>query len=310
LDGESYGGDTQTIGVVVVHKGRLVGERYRDGFGPDTTYRTWSVAKTLTGALIGVLVGRGDLQLDAPAPIGEWDEDDPRATITLRHLLNMSSGLPRAGTVSFPIYFGGADSIAEITRPPLEVAPGTRWHYANRDTLLLVRSMRSVMDDAEYQRFPYEALLWPVGMRHTTPELDAFGNFVLSSQVQSTARDLARFGLLLLQDGTWNGEQILPPGWVDFMRTPAPARSTGLVGLWRHGVLGLIGYGGQTWLPGTLPGVPADAFAAVGSRGQAIFVVPSQDLVIVRMGLDDEAGSVFFRVDQLTRDVVDALPPG
>jgi len=309
FDGDSYGDGTQTIGVVVVHEGRLVAERYREGFGPDTTYRTWSVAKTMTGALIGILVGRGDLQLDGRAPIGEWNKDDPRAAIALRHLLNMSSGLPRSGTVSYPVYFGGADSIAEVTRPPLEVAPGTRWHYANRDTLLLVRSMRAVMDDGEYQSFPYEALLWPIGMQHTTPEFDAFGNFVLSSQVQSTARDLARFGLLLLRDGSWNGEQILPPGWVDFMRTLAPARSTGLAGLWRHGIIGLVGYGGQTWLPGSLPGIPADAFAALGSRGQAIIVAPSQDLVIVRTGLDDEAGGVFFRIDQLTRDVVDALPP-
>jgi len=157
--------------------------------------------------------------------------------------------------------------------------------------------------------FPCEALLWPIGMHLTTPESDAYGNFVLSSQVRSTSRDLARFGLLLLRDGTWKGERILPLGWVDFMRTPAPARSTGLFGLWRYGLLGLVGYGGQVWLPGSLPGVPADAFAALESRGQAIIVVPSQDLVIVRTGLDDEAGGVFFRIDQLTRDVVDALPP-
>lgn len=310
FDGNSYGDGNETIGVVVVHRGQLIAERYRPGFGPHTPYRTWSVAKSITGALIGILVERGDLHLDGPAPIPEWGADDPRSGITVRHLLHMSSGLPRAGAVSYPVYFGGADSIAEITRPELEVVPGTRWHYANRDTLLLVRSMRSVLGDERYHRFPYEALLWPIGMRHTTPELDAYGNFVLSSQVQSTARDRARFGLLLAQDGVWKGQRVLPDGWVDLMRTRAPARATGLVGLWRHGPIGLVAYGGQTWLPGGLLGLPDDTFAALGSRGQAIVVVPSRDLVVVRTGLDDEPGGVLFRIDKLTNAVIDALDRG
>src|SRR5262245_38174805 len=230
FDGSSYGAATKTIGVVVVQRGRIVGERYRPGFGPATTYRTWSVAKSLTGALIGIAIGEGRLVRDAPAPVPEWQAPgDARARITLADLLHMSSGLAERGADAEAIYFGGADSIAEITRAGLEAEPGTRWLYANRDTLLLVRALRRVLrDDASYWSFPRRALFDRIGMRRTVAETDWRGNFVLSSQVQSTARDLARFGLLLLQDGVWNGERVLPEGWVAYGRTPAPARSSGL----------------------------------------------------------------------------------
>ena len=311
FDGATYGDGTQTLGVAVVHGGALVAERYRPGFGPETRYRTWSVAKSLTGALVGILVGRGRLTLDAPAPIPEWHgaPGDPRAAITLAHLLHMSSGLQRRGAVSYPIYFGGADSVAEVTGAPLEATPGSRWHYANRDTLLLVRSIRSALgDDAAYHAFPYRALFHRIGMRHTVAELDVGGNFVLSSQVWTTPRDLARFGLLLLRDGVWNGERILPEGWVEYMRRPAPARPTGVRALWRYGVSGLLGYGAQVWLMGGLPWLPDDAYAALGSRGQCITVVPSKDLVVVRTGLDPEPSDVLWRQDRFVSDVIDALP--
>ena len=249
FDAESYGEATKTIGVVIVRDGRIIAERYRPGFGPRTPYRTWSVAKSLTGALVGVLIGEGKLALDAPVPIPEWDAGDPRARITVADLFHMSSGLAEEGAGMTDVYFGGADSIPSITGAPLEAEPGSRWRYANRDTLLLVRAMRNVLgDDSQYWTLPRRALFDRIGMRDTIAETDWRGNFVLSSQVRSTARDLARFGLLLLQDGVWEGERVLPEGWVATMSEPAPARATGLVGLWRHGLLGLLGYGGQLWL--------------------------------------------------------------
>ena len=309
FDGRSYGDDTKTIGVVVVRRGRIVAERYRPGFGPFTPYRTWSVAKSLTGALVGILVGEGRLERDQPAPVPEWQSPgDARARITLADLLHMSSGLEEDGAAAEAVYFGGADSIAEITRAELETEPGERWLYANRDTLLLVRSMREAIgDDVAYWSFPRRALFDRIGMRHTIAETDSRGNFVLSSQVQSTARDLARFGLLLLQDGVWNGERILPDGWVAYSRQPASARRSGLSGLWAHGALGLLGYGAQLWLFERSWILPFDAFGALGSRGQIVVAVPARDLVVVRTGLDSEVDRVFFRADRFVADVIEAL---
>ena len=309
FDGHSYGDDTKTIGVVIVQRGRIVGERYRPGFGPHTAYRTWSVAKSLTGALVGILVADGRLGRDDSAPVPEWQSPgDARGRITLADLLHMSSGLAERGAAAEAIYFGGADSIAEITRAELEAEPGTRWRYANRDTLLLVRAMRQVIgDDVSYWSFPRRALFDRIGMRHTVAETDWRGNFVLSSQVQSTARDLARFGLLLLQDGEWNGERVLPEGWVAYGRTPAPARSSGLRGLWAHGALGLLGYGAQLWLFERSWILPFDGFGALGSRGQLVIVVPEHELVVVRTGLDSEVDQVFFRADRFVADVSEAL---
>jgi CubicO group peptidase (beta-lactamase class C family) len=307
FDGDTYGEGTVTIGVAVVYGGALVAERYRPGFGPHTPSRSWSVAKSITNALVGMLVDEGRLRVDAPAPIPEWPPGDPRARITLQQLLHMSSGLERAGAASYAAYFGGADTVAEITRAPLEVEPGTRWFYANRDTLLLVRSMRQAIgDDARYRALP-ASLFDRLGMRSTTAEIDLHGNFVLSSQVFTTARDLARFGLLYLQDGVFGGERILPEGWVEFTRRPAPARRRGLPALFAYGLSGLAGYGAQFWLLGSLPRVPDDAFAALGSRGQAMAVVPSRRLVVVRTGLDSEPAGVFWRHDRFVADVVRAL---
>jgi CubicO group peptidase (beta-lactamase class C family) len=308
FDGESYGEETKTIGVVIVRGGRIVAERYREGFGPRTPYRTWSVAKSFTGALVGVLIGEGKLALDAPAPIPEWDAADPRARISVADLLHMSSGLAEEGAGMLDVYFGGADSIPAITSAPLEVEPGTRWLYANRDTLLLVRAMRHVIgDDAAYWTFPRRALFDRIGMHDTVAETDWRGNFILSSQVRTTARDLARFGQLLLQDGVWEGERVLPEGWVETMRTPAPARRTGLVGLWRHGALGVVGYGGQLWLFQKSWIVTFEGASALGSRGQIVTVVPSENLVVVRTGLDSEVQGVFFRPDRFVTDVIEAL---
>lgn len=309
FDGRSYGEGTKTLGVVVVQGGRLVAERYRPGFGPHTQYRTWSAAKTLTNALVGILVGRGALELDAPAPIPEWSAPgDPRGRITLRQLMHMSSGLDPRGAGAYPVYFDGADAVAEITRARPVTEPGTRWSYANRDTLLLVRAMRQVLGDEAYWRFPRSALLDRIGMRSTFPETDAYGNFVLSSQVFSTPRDLARLGLLFLGDGVWNGERILPEGWVRFSTRPAPARTRGIGALLAYGIQGFLGYGAQIWLYQRVPFVvPHPAFSAIGHRGQYVTVVPSHELVVVRTGLDPEVGGVLWRQDRFYNDLIDAL---
>jgi CubicO group peptidase (beta-lactamase class C family) len=286
-----------------------VAERYRPGFGPETQYRTWSAAKMLTNALIGILVGRGLLDVDGPAPIPEWHfAGDPRAKITVANLLHMSSGLQRRGAGCYPVYFGGADAIGEITSARPEVEPGTRWSYANRDTLLLVRAMREVLGDEAYWRFPIRELLDRIGMRSTVPETDAYGNYVLSSQVFTTPRDLARLGLLYLKDGVWKGERILPEGWIDYSTRPAPARKRGIRGVLAYGIPGFIGYGAQIWLYERIPGIIAhEAYSGIGHRGQYVTVVPSHQLVVVRTGLDPEVGDVLWRQDRFFSDLIEAL---
>jgi len=309
FDGETYGEETKTIGVVVVHRGTLVAERYRSGFGPRTPYRTWSAAKMLTNALIGILVGRGALDLDAPAQIPEWaTSDDPRAAITVAQLLHMSSGLEQEGAGCYPVYYDGADAIKVTTSAALEEPPGSRWSYANRDTLLLVRAMRAALGDQGYWRFPIRDLLDRIGMYDTVLETDPYGNYILSSQVFSTPRNLARLGLLFLNDGVWEGERILPEGWVEFSTRAAPARKRGLLGLLAYGIRGFIGYGAQLWLYDRIPGVLShEAYSGIGHRGQYVTVIPARDLVVVRTGLDPEEGGVLWRQDRFFSDLIDAL---
>lgn len=297
-----------TLSLIVVHKGQIVLERYADGVKMTTRTRTWSTAKSIAATLIGILVDDGRLELDAPLGI-EWlpdvggDENDPRATITLRHVLNMSSGLypvdsfgMEYATGSGLAYWAGASSVDGARRRALLRKPGTRWDYENYDTLLAVYAMKRVLGDAStYAEFPRKALLDRIGMRNTLVSTDRFGDFVFSSQVYTNARDLARFGLLYVQGGVWQGERLLSKEWIDFVRTPAAAAAS-------RG----NDYGGQFWLvPDDREDVPKSAYSTAGNRGQYVIVVPSHDTVIVRRGLD-YGGQGFNRWD-LTREVLKAI---
>ena len=293
---------SKTIGVVVVYDGHIVAERYAPSWGVHTQYRSWSSAKSVTSALIGILVGEGKLRVSDPAPIAEWQgEGDPRRAITIEHLLHMSSGLESTGSSTPVTYWGGVDTGAAAAAAPLEAPPGTRWKYSNHDTLLLVRTLRvAIGDDREFLAFPRRALLDRIGMRHTFPETDPHGSFVLSSQMYTTPRDLARLGLLYLNDGVWNGERILPEGWVAYTVKPASARRRGVPpsSEW--------GYGAHFWLLGEDPRLPADAYTTAGSRGQLATIVPSRRLVVARMGLDPATGGKWDQA-QLVADVLAAI---
>ena len=279
LDGNSFGEGTHTVGVIVIKDGNMVAERYRPGFGIHTGYRTWSTAKSITATLIGIAQRDGLLQVDDPANIPEWQYfDDPRQAITIRHLLQMSSGLQSYGANTNAIYFGGQDAISAATGMPLEGEPGAVWKYANNDTLLLLRSLRATLDDdLRYLRYPYDELFRRIGMYHTRMETDHQGNFIGSSQVYTTARDLARFGLLYLNDGMWSGQRILPEGWSSFVAESAPA-------LPRED--GKQGYGAQFWLLDRLAGVPPGTYTTAGNKGQFVTIVPTHSMVIVRTGID------------------------
>jgi CubicO group peptidase (beta-lactamase class C family) len=279
LDGSTYGRNVVTAGIIVVHDGNIIAERYRPGFGVHQGYRTWSTAKSISASLIGIAAHKGLLDLDAPAAIPEWQyPGDPRREITYKHLLWMSSGLYSGGNNTYAVYFGGQDVVSAVTTTPLDAEPGSRWKYANNDTLLLLRALRHVLgSDLRYFRFPYDELLHRIGMYHTRMEADHLGNFVGSSQVYTTARDLARFGLLLANDGVWDGERLLPEGWVEFSTSPAPARPV---------EPGERGYGAQFWLLNSRDGIPEGTYTTAGNKGQYVTVVPAHDLVIVRTGVD------------------------
>ena len=300
FDGRSYGDadGVVTTAIIIVKDGKIVAERYRPGFGVYSGYRTFSTSKSIAAALMAIASKQGILNLDGRADIPEWSyPGDPRQAITYKHLLWMSSGLYSGGANTFAVYYGGQDVVSAVTTTPLEVAPGTRWKYANNDSLLLLRALRyRLADDERYLRYPYDELLHPLGMYHTRMEIDHLGNFVGSSQTYTTARDLTRFGMLLENDGVWNGTRLLPEGWVRFSSTPAPTRPP---------VKGQWGYGAQFWLLDQMPGVPAGTFTTAGNKGQYVTIVPGHDLLIVRTGVDPE-GKRFLQ-DRLVAAVVEAL---
>jgi CubicO group peptidase (beta-lactamase class C family) len=298
----------RTRAVVIVHKGHIIAERYAPGIGRDTPLLGWSMTKSVVNALAGVLVRDGRLSLDLPAPVDEWQAPgDPRGRITLDHLLRMSSGLrfdddpgsPAADVITM-LYRAG-DMASFAAGRPLQAAPGTTWHYSSGTTNIVARVIRTVLkDDREYLAFPRRALFDRIGMAGAVLEADASGTFVGSSYMYATAREWARFGMLYLQNGVWNGQRILPDGWVQYTRSPAPADPR------KH-------YGAHFWLE--VPDeyrtagvrLPDDAFHAAGHEGQFVTVVPSQEAVIVRLGLArypeawDHAAFV--------RDVLAALQP-
>lgn len=278
--------DTERLGethaLVIVQGGRLVLERYNDGYGPDQTYPSWSKAKSITHALTGLLVDDGRLDIHAPADVPEWrtEPGDPRAAITLDQLLRMSSGLAFVedyvpGHVSDVIEMlfgaGKADVAHYAASRPLAHPPGTFWSYASGTTNIVARCAARALgvDAAGFEAFMRERLFEPIGMRSAIPKFDAAGTFIGSSFCFATARDFARFGLLYLRGGRWDERQILPRDWVDYARTqtPQPAEREG-------------DYGAHWWLNLAGPG----SFSANGYEGQYTVAVPDLDLVLVRHG--------------------------
>jgi len=298
-----------TLSLLVVHKGQIIHERYADGVSVDTRTRTWSTAKSIAATLIGMQVDAGKLALDKPLNIDwlpelEGEASDPRDQITLRHVLNMSSGLYPVDsfgreyvTGSGLSYWAGTSSVDGARSRGLVREPGTFWDYENYDTLLATYAMKQALGGGNaYLSYPKRALFDKIGMQNTLVSTDRFGDFIFSSQVYSNARDLARFGLLYLQNGLWNGERLLSKDWIEFVRTPAPATA-------ERGNI----YGGQFWLvPDDRKDVPAKAYATAGNRGQYVVIIPSHDTVIVRRGLD--YGKQGFNRWDLTREVLKAIP--
>lgn len=297
-----------TLSLIIVHKGQIIHERYADGVNRMTRTRTWSTAKSIAATLIGMLVDDGRLDLDESLgfnwlPDVGGHDNDPRNAITLRNVLNMSSGLypvdsfnMEYATGSGLAYWAGLSSVDGARRRALFREPGTHFDYENYDTLLAVYAMKSALGDQKtYAEFPRKALFDRIGMRNTLASTDRFGDFIFSSQVYTSARDLARFGLLYVQGGVWQGERLISKDWIEFVRTPAPATAD----LGSH-------YGGQFWLvPDDRDDVPKTAYSTAGNRGQYVVIIPSHDTVIVRRGLD--YGKQGFSRWDLAREVLKAI---
>ena len=280
-----------TRALVVVHGGRVVAERYAPGFNHDTKLIAWSMTKGLTNALIGLRVKDGKLAVADRALLPEWrDEGDPRRDISLDDLMRMSSGLAFDESYDDPLgdvtemLFVKNDMAKFAALKPLIHPPGTYWAYSSGTSVLLAAILRETFaGEDDYLRYPHERLFAPLGMRSAVLETDASGTFVGSSLLYASARDFARLGLLFLHDGVWRGERLLPEGWVAYTLTPAKAAPDD-------------SYGAQMWLklPESdgygEPPMPDDAFYFLGHDQQIVAIVPSRNLVIVRLGLTQAGG--------------------
>lgn len=298
-----------TKAIVVLHDGRLIAERYAPGYGPNTPIWAHSLTKSLTNALIGILVREGKLQLEQPAPVAAWrSPGNPHHAITVDQLLRMDSGLPFDETdgVLSPLTrmaFLEGDMTAYAAGTPLAHAPGTHWAYGNLSYMLLghIVSQAAGGSAVAAERFARRELFAPLGMAHTLIQADATGSLAGFGGSYGTARDFARFGQLYLDDGMVGGHRILPSGWVAYS----------------HSQTLDTGYGAGFWLnikddtrvpvwnaPWGMPQVPKDMYYARGAFGQYVVILPSEKLVVVRMGISLDYGD---RTGDLVAAIIKAL---
>jgi CubicO group peptidase (beta-lactamase class C family) len=294
-----------THAVVVLYQGEIIGEKYAAGFNENSRLMGWSMTKSIMNALIGILVRDGELTVTDGAPIDEWQNDE-RKNIRIEHLLQATSGLEWNEAYfnpfsDFHMMFTFKDDKAKFEASrKLRYPPGEHFQYSSSSTNILSGILRKAVGNDAYTRFPYERLFYKVGMQSAIMEPDASGTFVASSFCFATARDWARFGLLYMNDGYWLGDRILPEGWVEFTTTPSAAAPMGE-------------YGAQWWLNAgeknnpsnrIYPSLPPDAYWADGFEEQYVMVIPSKNLVVVRLGVSHH-GSPF---EKMVADIIQCLP--
>jgi CubicO group peptidase (beta-lactamase class C family) len=274
-----------------VHGGRIVAERYAPGFDATMPLIGWSMTKTMTNVLVGLRVKDGAIALQDNALLPQWrGEDDPRRAITLNELMRMTSGITFDESYSNDLsdvaqmLFVQGNAAAFAASKPLAHEPGAYWHYSSGTTNIIAGVLRETFaNERDYLRFPQERLFGLLGMRTAVLQPDAAGGFIGSSFLYASARDWARLGLLFLRDGMWGGKRLLPEGWVGYSLTPTKQSPQDQ-------------YGAQVWLklpedPGLgEPPMPDDAYYMLGYNEQVVAIVPSRDLVIVRLGLTPEGG--------------------
>jgi hypothetical protein len=295
----------RTRAVIVVYDGQIIAERYAPGFNKESKLIGWSMTKSITNALVGILVKQGKLKIENPAPVEAWKNDE-RNRITLNDLMHASSGLQWEENYGGPsgatnMLFKKKDMGIYAADVPLELEPGKTFYYSSGTTNIISRIIREKVGEENYHRFPYEQLLYKIGMQNTIIEPDAGGTFVGSSYSFGPARDWARFGLLYLNDGVWNGERILPEGWVKYTTTPTSGADRGQ-------------YGAQFWLNAGeagnpenryYPDAPTDLYWADGFEGQNVFILPSKKLVIVKLSLSQ---GDYLDDNKFLAGVIEALP--
>ena len=300
----------KTRAVVVVYDGQLIAERYASGISPTIPLLGWSMSKSVTNALVGVLVAKEKLDINSPAPVPEWqNEGDPRRDITVDQLLRMSSGLefneayaPFSDAVS--MFYDSFDFAAYAAQKPLDADPDTIWNYSSGTANIIARIVRRAVEEeyGSYYRFIYEEFFDKIGMHSALFEPDPSGTFVGSSYVFATARDWARFGMLYLQDGVWENERLFPKGWVNYTTTATPKAPQG-----EYGAMFWLNKGSATnpndrrW-----PSVPRDAYSAEGFQEQRVIIIPSRKLVLVRLG--NCSYSDAWDDEKFIADILAALP--
>ena len=297
VDDHAYNG--HPFAFVVLHGGRIVAERYGKGIDQSTQLLSWSMAKSFTNALVGIMAGDGLVDIDAPMDIPEWQADGRRA-IRLRDLMQMQSGLEwnedygNRSDVNLMLHREKDMGLYALLKP-LAYEPGTFWYYSSGSTNIVMRYLRGKFaSDEEFLTYMRERLFAPLSIRNPHFEPDLSGTPVGSSYLYVTARDYARFAEMFLEDGYVGGERILPEGWVDFTVTPASASEDR--------------YGAFFWLNrcGGLPDVPADMYSCNGHDGQQIYIIPSQDLVVVILSYSPKPDRVI-DFNRLLKDVIAAL---
>ncbi|MDO6517889.1 serine hydrolase domain-containing protein [Zobellia uliginosa] len=273
--------EKKTRTVLVAYKNHIVGEKYLEGFTKDTPILGWSMTKSVLATLYGILEYQGKIDLNQAVLLDGWEKDE-RKHITLNHLLRMQSGLAWEEDYTSisdvtRMLFMDADMTKAQGEKEAIAAPTEIWNYSSGTSNLLSGILRKrFKTHQEYINFPYEALIDKIGMSSMLIETDMKGNFVGSSYAWATTRDWAKFGLLYLNKGNWNGERLFDSSWVDYVSEPT-LHSDGT-------------YGGHFWLNanGKYPDVPRDLYSANGYQGQRVFIIPSKDLVVVRTGLAEE----------------------
>ncbi len=291
---KSYNGNAYAF--LVIHKGIPVAEQYKPEFNAKTRFLSWSMAKSFTNALASIMVKDGKLDIQKPADISDWQKDD-RKKITINNLMQMQSGLQwnedygNRSDVTLMLYVK-KDFAGYALKKPLEFRAGSHWYYSSGSANIVNYLLRKQFkEDSAYYTYAFTRLFNKIGMPNAIFEVDPAGTQVGSSYIYATARDYARFGLLYLHDGIFNGERILPEGWVSYTTTPS-AHSNG-------------GYGSFFWLNKGkyYPSAPEDMYSCNGHNGQRIFIIPSKDLVVVVIGYSPkpEGGMNF---DLLLKDIL------
>ena len=287
----------KTRTILVVYKNHIIAEKYLDGFSKDTPILGWSMTKSIRATLYGILEYQDKIDLNEAAPIIDWKKDE-RKNITLNHLLRMQSGLAWNEDYSSisdvtKMLFLDSDMTAGQAKKEAIADPTEVWNYSSGTSNLLSGILREQFNThQEYIDFPYHALIDKIGMHSMLIETDMKGNFVGSSYAWANTRDWAKFGLLYLNKGNWNGEQLFDSDWVDYVSRPTQ-HSNGT-------------YGGHFWLNanGKYPAAPKDMFSANGYQGQRVFIIPSKDMVIVRTGLAEEPD---FDINSFLRSILETV---